>query len=217
MTDPTIGEHYRASRERLSGLLRQASPDDWRVPVPACPGWDVHDVVAHLTAVVVDANAGRLTGPPTPDVTAEQVVRYRSTAPDDLLAEWEAGADGFEQAITALGIWPAAIDAGSHEHDVRGALGRPGARDCPLVVGAAQTLVEELDCGIPIEVAFRDVGGTARSAGDGAPLALRATAFEVFRFRLGRRSRDQVAALDWSAPPGDGVLDRLFVFGPADP
>lgn len=216
MTGPTIGEHYRASRERLTGLLRDASPDDWGTAVPACPGWDVHDVVAHLTAVVVDANAGRLTGPPAPDVTAEQVVRYRGTAPEDLLAEWEAGADGFEQAITALGIWPAAIDAGSHEHDVRAALGRPGARHCPLVVEAARGLVEGLDCGAPVEVAFTDVGGTARSAGEGAPLALRATAFEVFRFRLGRRTRDQVAALDWSAPPSDDVLDRLFVFGPAD-
>jgi hypothetical protein len=31
---------------------------------------------------------------------------------------------------------------------------------------------------------------------------------------MGRRSREQVLAMDWSEPPGDPV-DRLFVFGPA--
>lgn len=217
MTEATIGDHYRASRRRLAGLLSDAGPDDWATPVPACPGWDVHDVVAHLTAVVVDANAGRLTGPPTPDMTAEQVARYRSTPADALLADWEDGAASFEQAITALGIWPAAIDAGSHEHDVRGALGRPGARDSALVVEAARALVAELDCGATLEVTFTDVAGTVRSAGgDHVTHALRTTAFEVFRLRMGRRSRAQVAALDWAPAPSDEVLDGLFVFGPAD-
>lgn len=216
MTATSIGEHYRASRRRLTGLLRAATPDDWQVPVPACPGWDVHDVVAHLTAVVVDANAGRLTGPPPPAVTAEQVARYRAVPPDALLAEWEAGAADFERAITALHIWPAAIDVGSHEQDVRSALGRPGARDGALVVEVARRLVEQLDCGVPLAVTFTDVGGTARSAaGEGEPLTLRTTAFEVFRFRLGRRTRAQVAALDWTPPPPAAVLDGLFVFGPA--
>ena len=216
MSRATVGEHYGASRRRLTDLLRDATPADWSAPVPACPGWDVHDVVAHLTAVVVDANAGRLTGPPTPDVTAEQVARYRGTPPPALLAEWEAGAPGFEQAVTALDIWPAAMDVGTHEHDVRGALGVPGARDDGLVVGAARLLVAELDCGATLEVTFTDVGVTARSAdGVGGTHALRATAFEVFRLRMGRRTRDQVAALDWSPPPTDAVLDGLFVFGPA--
>jgi hypothetical protein len=45
---------------------------------------------------------------------------------------------------------------------------------------------------------------------------LRASSFEVFRLRLGRRSREQVLAMDWSEAPGD-LIDRLFVFGPAVP
>ena len=43
------------------------------------------------------------------------------------------------------------------------------------------------------------------------PLTLRTTDFEVLRMRLGRRSRRQVAALDWSEDPGD-VLDEVSVF-----
>ena len=38
--------------------------------------------------------------------------------------------------------------------------------------------------------------------------------FEFFRLRLGRRSRRQVARLDWSDDP-ERVLDAMFVFGPA--
>jgi hypothetical protein len=44
---------------------------------------------------------------------------------------------------------------------------------------------------------------------------LRTTPFEVFRFRLGRRTRQQVADLDWTPVPDDALLDSLFIFGPA--
>jgi len=40
------------------------------------------------------------------------------------------------------------------------------------------------------------------------------TWYEAFRWRMGRRSRDQLAALDWSGDPSP-VLDHLVVFGPA--
>ena len=133
-----------------------------------------------------------------------------------MLADWAAGAAACERVVTRFEICPAVIDVGTHEQDVRGALDEPGARDSPLIVAAAHRLVDQLDCGPPIEVAFTDLGTTVRStAGAGVPLILRTTAFEVFRFRLGRRTAGQVAALDWSAAPPTHVLDRLFVFGPA--
>lgn len=40
------------------------------------------------------------------------------------------------------------------------------------------------------------------------------SAFEIVRLRLGRRTREQVAALDWTGDP-EQILDDLFVFGPA--
>jgi hypothetical protein len=45
-------------------------------------------------------------------------------------------------------------------------------------------------------------------------LTLRTTRFEAFRWRMGRRSREQLAALDWSGDPTP-VLGHLVVFGPA--
>ncbi len=211
---PTIGEHYRASRQRLTDLVAGAAQADWARPVPACPGWDVHDVVAHLVAVVDDALAGRLTGPPSPEVTAEQIARLRDEAGAAMLTRWAEQAPMFEQAVTDLGIWPAALDVGAHEQDVRGALGCPGARDCALVRIAARRSIEELS-GNATVVADLD-GDVARSQpGTGAEYHLRTTPFEVFRFRLGRRTRQQVADLDWTPAPDDALLDSLFIFGPA--
>ena len=50
---------------------------------------------------------------------------------------------------------------------------------------------------------------------DGEPaLELTTTWYEAFRWRMGRRSRSQLAALDWSGDPSP-VLDHLVIFGPA--
>ena len=48
----------------------------------------------------------------------------------------------------------------------------------------------------------------------GTALELTTTWYEAFRWRVGRRSRNQLAALDWSGDPSP-VLDHLVVFGPA--
>ncbi len=55
---------YRDTRERLTSLVSGLDEAALAAPVPTCPGWRVRDVVAHLAAIVEDALAGRLTGPP---------------------------------------------------------------------------------------------------------------------------------------------------------
>ena len=50
---------------------------------------------------------------------------------------------------------------------------------------------------------------------DRAEIGLRTTRFEALRWRTGRRSRAQLAAMDWSGDPTP-VLDHLYLFGPAD-
>jgi uncharacterized protein (TIGR03083 family) len=208
-----VGEHYRRVRLRLTDLLRDVDEDDWSLPVPACPGWSVHDVLGHLVGIIEDANAGLITGPPTESQSADQVERHRPDRPGDLLDRWADLAEPFERLIAGLELWPPALDVLSHEHDIRGPLGRPGARDDELVLIGARGLIEILDLQGTITV---DLGGeTVCSARKPGPdHLLRADPFEVFRFRLGRRSRDQVAALDWSRDP-EAVLDDLFMFGPA--
>lgn len=214
---PGVGELYREGRERLTALLEGVDERAWATPVAACPGWDVHDVIAHLVGVQEDVAAGTLAGIPTDEQTAAQVARHRTTTPEGLLGRWAELSPTFEPLVGELRVWPAAIDVGTHEQDVRTALGLPGARDCRLVRTAAPVMAAQVDAGVPIAV---DLDGTEvrtrAPEGDGAgepALRLRTTPFEVFRLRMGRRSRAQVAALDWSGDP-EPVLDALFVFGP---
>ncbi len=112
-----LSAHYRASRLRLRELVESLPPDRLDDPVAACPGWSVHDVVAHLTANVEDAAAGRLSRPPGPEQTAEQVARHRDTPVAELFELWWAGAAAFEEGVDAFEIVPAVLDMLSHEHD----------------------------------------------------------------------------------------------------
>ena len=225
---PDLARLYRDTRERLTALVAGLDERALATPVPTCPGWQVQDVVAHLAAIVEDALAGRLTGPPSEAETAVQVARYKGRPMTQTLAGWTAGAPRFEEAISAFDIPPAVIDVASHEQDIRGALGRPGARDCPAVQQMAGWLLQRLRTPVPVHVMVEDAefqagpAGGGRAAAEPSPgagreeplLGLRTTRFEAFRWRMGRRSRDQLAALDWSGDPAP-VLDHLVVFGPA--
>jgi hypothetical protein len=51
-----------------------------------------------------------------------------------------------------------------------------------------------------------------RSSPGGTPLRLATSRFEAFRWRMGRRSRAQLAALDWSGDRSP-VLDHPTIFG----
>jgi uncharacterized protein (TIGR03083 family) len=212
-----LGTVYAETRARV-GALVSGAPDAAAIPVPACPEWTVHDVVAHLVAVVEDVLGGRLTGIPTNEATAEQVARRAGRPVSDMVAEWNAIAPAFEAFLSSTPVWPAAMDALSHEQDIRGAIGQPGARDVPAIVLGTRRLVQ----GIPSPVALvvhldgedHRVGPETPDAGDSHSLELTTTTFEAFRFRLGRRSRAQLAALAWSGDPAP-VLDHLTIFGPS--
>lgn len=230
MTDASIGpvgEHYRSCRLRLEPILSDLDDAAWDTPVPACPGWRVRDVLAHLVGIIEDAVAGKLSGPPPPELTAEEVDRHRADDPAELLRTWTAMAPFFEEAIGQGARWPAFLDVLSHEHDIRSALGLGGERDHPDVRRAAELLTAALPDGLVVDLVPREGPGALEAPeawstdrqtdrpteANGAPIRLRATAFEILRLRLGRRSLAQVRALDWTGDP-EPFLDRLFVFGP---
>jgi hypothetical protein len=54
-------------------------------------------------------------------------------------------------------------------------------------------------------------------SGEGRPLTLVGVSrFEIVRSRLGRRSRAQVLAYEWTESPTDDELAMWFAFGPSD-
>ena len=214
-TDPRmVARLYQETRERVLALM--TGPDDalWHMAVPACPGWSAHDVVAHMTAVAEDWAAGSLAGPPTDEQTAAHVTRFSGYEATGLMDAWRNAAARLDDLAATNGVEPPLGDIVCHEHDIRGAIGRAGARDSAAVWHTSDRLLTILDTPVPLRITVED--GEYRSGPDDKPeIELRTTRFEALRWRTGRRSRAQLAAMEWSNDPAP-VLDHLCLFGPAN-
>ena len=206
--------HYQETRERITALVAELDDAAWSTSVAACPKWSVRDVVAHLAAVAEDSVRGGLAGPPTDEQTAAQVARFRDLHVSEILSAWTDAAAQLDGWAESTGRKPPLGDITSHEHDIRSAINRPGARDSAAVWHSSDQLLTNLQTPAPLLVTVED-GEYLSGAGDRAEIRLRTTRFESLRWRTGRRSRAQLAAMDWSGDPTP-VLDHLFLFGPAD-
>ncbi|HXZ61833.1 MAG TPA: maleylpyruvate isomerase family mycothiol-dependent enzyme [Acidimicrobiales bacterium] len=166
-SDP-LGD-YAEVRDRIAGFVSDA---DGARPVPACPGWQVRDVLVHLLGVCEDWVNQRLEGYASDEWTDDHLRRHASRSPRDLLTAWAECLERFSDLVTSpFGGTPARWafgDAVVHEADLRGAL----------------------DAGrVPHDVARLALrGSTART-------------YDLFRALAGRRSREQVRAWAWSRDP----------------
>ena len=178
----------------------------WNTAVAACPGWSVRDVVAHVAAVAEDWVSGRLAGPPTDEETAAQIARFGGCDVAEILAAWTDAAAQLDHMAETAGVKPPLGDIVVHEHDVRGAIGRSGARDSAAVWHTSDLLLAALRTPVPLRVMVEDAKYRS-GPDDRAEILLRTTRFEALRWRTGRRSRAQLAAMDWSGDPTP-VLDH---------
>lgn len=221
MTD--IGTQYGACRERVSALVAGLDDTQADTLVPACPGWTVHDVVAHLSGSVADVLAARMDGIGSDAWTAAQVEARRDTSIADMLAEWDTGSAQFEDGLRAIGGPMAALavaDIWNHEQDLRGALDLEGGADpaaehtsidgyAPMVGGgmAAQGLA-------PLRIV---AGDTTVQTAEGEPGATVAgPPYELARALAGRRTADQLRALTWSGD-AEPYIAALAAMGPSEP
>jgi uncharacterized protein (TIGR03083 family) len=179
----TLGALYEDTRQRLINLVREATFHDYFAaanPVPACSGWRVRDVIAHLSGLATDIASGNIDGAATDAWTAAQVDSRRDLSMGDLLAESD---DVGPQLASFLDDFPGRFgaqvvaDITVHEHDIRGGLQRPGARDSAGVVHCVDflltTFVSPGACALgtpPLHIKARQhsavVGGTEDSPGD---------------------------------------------------
>lgn len=204
---------YREAHERIAGIVDDSVAD---VAVAACPGWTVKDVVAHLAGFLSAYREGgrEAFGPGWGD---REVDRRRDSSLQECLAEWrellEDPGDLFESGLAAVAV----SDILAHEQDIRSAIDRPGARDDQSIVPSAEMALAWVEKAAakadrpPLRIVTEDID---RQIGDGEPAAtLRASTFDLFRTLHGRRTVDQVRAMDWDGDP-EPWLDVLFIFGP---
>lgn len=232
-----MGLEHAAAYNRVRGrIVELVTSGNAGTPVPACPAWSVGDVVSHLSGLARDVLEGNLEGLATPQWTARHLEERRALSLDDVKGEWEhtiahfAGllidprsADLPTMVVTVYGpvtpaVLPAIVvtDAVVHEHDIRGALGRPGARDSAAVhiamrshvallrfIGAARELPD-------LEMVASDTDQRWRVGRGEHAATLTAPAFELFRATAGRRSAEQIAAMSW-AGDSDGWVEHLVM------
>jgi uncharacterized protein (TIGR03083 family) len=181
MTD--VAALYAEGRGRITALVEGLSDEDAKAPVATCPAWSVHDVLAHITGVCADVLSGNIGGVASDSWTDAQVAARRAHSVKQIVDEWNEIAP---QVESFANHFPGRVgdqwvtDQTTHEHDIRLALGRPGARDSEAVNLGADFLIGGFGVALrahglgPLEVRAGSrswlVGG-GEPAGDAAAIA----------------------------------------------
>lgn len=209
---------YREARIRMTELARQAGDGVGERPVPPCPEWTVRELFAHTVGVVDDILNARLDGVGSDPWTAVQVAARADRSLDEVLAEWDETGPRVE-AVFGEGGAPAQLvfDLSTHEHDLRSALDRPGARDAGSSVVAVEWVTdawrEALRSGYaPLRLRAGDL---TIESGDEPGTTVDIEPFEALRALTGRRSLGQIRAYDWDGDPSPWL--PAFTWGPFRP
>jgi uncharacterized protein (TIGR03083 family) len=175
---------YAELRDRMITLLRELPADAATITVPHCPEWTVQETVSHMVGVPESIMLGDMEGVAGEEWTQRQVERHRGDSLKDLADAWEAQG---EQFLAILPNIPQPVlsqfvfDVTSHEHDVRHAVGQPGARDSGAVTVGVGFLKNMINARDGLDIAVVDAWTIAD--------------FDSFRSLGGRRSLEQIAAL----------------------
>ena len=219
MTSPSpTGTQFRDAYADLQVRLCQllSTADDSAV-VPSCPGWTVHDVLAHLVGLCEDWIDHRLSGYASTSWTTQQVVRYEGCNVGELLRHWTDLLPHFTRLDDDPRMGPPARwafgDGVIHEADVRHALsaGRPPHDAVALSLKGSiarwRATLEHADSPRTLIVRPPDAREwTLGTPSTDAPIIVSPPAYELFRGLAGRRTREQVCAWPWSTNP-DPILN----------
>ena len=176
-----VCDAYTELRARVTELMQSLSLAQAQAVVPHCPQWTVKDCLAHMVGVPEDVINGQMDGVATEAWTDRQVQRHTNDSVDDLLAVWETNAPVFAKILPNIPqpvLSQFMFDQTTHEHDIRTAIGQPGARDT-LAVAVAEGFIRN-------SLAQQSDPAIAQLA------AHKLTGFEFLRSLSGRRSRAQI-------------------------
>jgi hypothetical protein len=200
---------YRELRVRVEALIEPLDAAALEVTAPATPRWRAHDVLSHLVGITEDVVNGRMDGLASDAWTQAQVDRRKAASAAELFAEWDEFGPRFE---TMLGAAPAEIagqavfDAGTHEHDLRNALGMPGARDTEAIAVGWEWIVEARTRGNAPAICFVVESGEGVSGVGDVVARVEAARFDLFRAVSGRRTAEEIQHFTWSCEPDASLL-----------
>jgi uncharacterized protein (TIGR03083 family) len=215
-----MSEAYVEARERIAEMAIALSEEDLQAGVPACPGWTAKDLVSHLAGIATDTMSGVIENAGSEAYTSRQVDERKHKDIAAIVDEWRAAKletilDGLHPAI-AGGIIG---DLFTHEQDFRGAVGTPGGRDSTAFEIALDSYTRFFgrrikEAGLPaLEV---KAGDRSWVAGKGDPVGtVSGEPFELLRGLTGRRTLDEVRALEWSTDP-EPYLKVFSMYGQPD-
>lgn len=219
---PEFETAFTDTRRRFASLCSALTDADLERAVPACPEWSTKDLVAHVVGVTSDVVSGNVAGVGSEEWTSAQIAARRDSTVAVLLTEWDSIAPTVETAIDSIPKWMAGTLIGdliTHEHDLRGAIDRPGARDSRGVAVALDTYarffgrrIKEGD--LPaLELRADD---SSWQLGNGEPqVSVKGGPFELLRALTGRRTHDEVRSLDWNGDP-EPYIDIFSMYGVPD-
>jgi len=221
--DPPPWPIYRDLRADLVALVKAADADQVKEPVPITPGWTITDVIAHVCGLASDIADGLREGLGTPERTTHQVGSRRDLTLDEVCDEWmdhTAAMEGLMSDNPWFGHRLTA-DLTVHRHDVLHALGHDVDREDVATSCAAHTygivvpdlLVERTDTHLRVELNDGTRFEPTATTTDAPDLVVQATPFDWLRTAVGRRSRAQARALEWSGDPSS-ILAELSPYGP---
>ncbi|BBX86856.1 maleylpyruvate isomerase family mycothiol-dependent enzyme [Mycolicibacterium aubagnense] len=211
---------YRLARRRIAELALALSADQFAIPVPATPGWTVHDLLTHLVGGAADITNGRLDVAGSDQWTELHVRERRTRSIDELLAEWHRVGPTVETSLTNPTFTGPnlAADAICHEADLHEALGldRVDREHWQPFLDTMMRLMHRRSQGSTAMV-IHDENDRQWHCGAGEPtLLLRADGYELLRGAYSRRSRRQIAAWDWTPAPPPHIVEHFGHFGPRD-
>jgi uncharacterized protein (TIGR03083 family) len=188
---------WEQARRRVVALVSDSDGDATQRRVPACPAWSVRQLLAHMIGLDADVLAGDEPDDHNSRWTQRQVDERESYDLVSLIAEWDALAAAMADYLRTVSVRPLG-DVIIHEQDLRGALGKSGARDTDGLSAIRDQMLTRLagrvrDAGLaPVQlVGDHDFG---YSTGGGTPgLVLHASDFDLARAVMSRRSLSQLS------------------------
>lgn len=217
-------EAYRRAHDRVARFMDRRDP---AVMVPACPEWTAADVVRHLAGISSDLLDGVLDGFASEAWTQRHIDERAEMTLDTVLEGWShsieraaerlddiASAGLPERIPSAMGVIPtealgamAISDIIQHEFDLRNAYHDTAGRDVMdihfVAAGHARSLrpffsatglgtirIESTDSGLGWDIGY-----------DVPDATLRTSSFQIMRGIGGRRTRDEMVAMDWHGDP----------------